>query len=63
MASGRGAIISNKAVETMAEENKRGMSVFSSVSFCSIGASKLGNCGGRGREKPFLISKSQCTDE
>jgi hypothetical protein len=24
MASGRGAIISNKAVETMAEENKRG---------------------------------------
>jgi hypothetical protein len=23
----------------------------------------LGNCGGRGREKPFLISKGQRTDE
>ncbi len=76
-ASGRGAIISNKAVEMMAEENKRvkktklhrldiiagplgpaGMSVFSSGSFCSIGASKLGNCetkrGGKNERKEYM---------
>jgi len=28
-----------------------GMSVFSSGSFCSIGASKLGNCEKKGRER------------